>query len=336
MNSNKRKNILKSKTIIIAALIIAAAAFAVSLCTGKYTISAADIAEILSGSHGNQMSVNVFYKLRLPRTMMTVLAGAGLSTAGFVFQSVFKNPLASPDIIGVTTGANAGAAFCIVFLSGNMLSVVFGSFTGAILALVFVLALVRMSGSDNILTYVLSGIVIGAVSSGAIMVLKYFSDPENQLGSIEYWTMGSLGGMTSDKLKIMLPFFIIGMAGLYLMRWQIFVLSLSDEEGMTLGIPVERSRYMILFFSALVVGSVVSVTGLISFVGLIPPHIARSMLKKNDIDTLILSGITGGILLTLSDCLSRILLLSELPISIITSFIGAPYLAALVIRQKKI
>jgi len=167
------------------------------------------------------------------------------------------------------------------------------------------------------------------------MTIKYFADPENQLGAIEYWTMGSFGGITLEKLKIVLPFFLMGMVGIIIMRWKIYVLSVSDEEAKSLGISVNRSRLLILLFSTLVVASIVSVTGLISFIGLIPPHIARSILKKHNFKTVLFSGLVGAILMAFSDCLARILLPSELPISIITSFIGAPYLAFLVMKNKK-
>lgn len=332
---NIREKNLKSNELITVASIMVFVSFLLSIFVGKYSLSAIDIIEILKGSHENQMSVNVFYMLRLPRSIMVVIAGIGLSVAGSVYQTIFKNPLASPDIIGVTSGANAGAAFSIVLLSGNVFSVAFGSFIGGLLALFFVVGLVKLSNSDNILTYVLLGIVINAICNGFIMILKYFSDPENQLGAIEYWTMGSFGGINTEKVKIVLPFFLLGMIGIFLMRWKINILSISDEEGTSLGISVEKSRYLILFFSTLVVASVISVTGLISFIGLIPPHIARSILKRNDLKTIIFSGLLGAILLTLSDCLTRILLPSELPISIITSFIGAPYLAVLVCKKKK-
>jgi iron complex transport system permease protein len=321
--------------VLMGAFLVVISAFILSIHVGKYKITTDDIVRILKGIHEDKMTVNVFYMLRLPRSIMVILAGIGLSTAGSVYQTIFKNSLASPDIIGVTSGANVGAAFSIVFISGSVFSVAFGAFLGGILALAFVIGLVKVSKSDNVLGYVLSGIVINAITNGILMTIKYFADPENQLGAIEYWTMGSFGGITSEKLKIILPFFVIGMAGIVIMRWKIYILSVSDEEAKSLGISVNRSRLLILLFSTLVVASIVSVTGLISFIGLIPPHIARSILKKNDFKTVLFSGLVGAILMAFSDCIARILLPSELPISIITSFIGAPYLAFLVMKNKK-
>lgn len=324
----------KSNMVLIGAFLAVIVTFLVSIHVGKYRITTEDIFRILDGTHDNEMTINVFHKLRLPRSIMVILAGIGLSVAGSVYQTLFKNSLASPDIIGVTSGANVGAAFSIVFVSGSVFSVAFGAFMGGVLALIFVIGLVKVSRSDNILSYVLSGIVINAISNGILMTIKYFSDPENQLGAIEYWTMGSFGGITLEKLKIIFPFFFIGIMGIFMMRWKIFVLSVSDEEAKSLGIAVNKSRLFILLFSTLIVASIVSITGLISFIGLIPPHIARSILKKNDFKTIVFSGLIGAILMALSDCLARILLPSELPISIITSFIGAPYLALLVMKNR--
>jgi len=335
MDKTIKSDILKSNIINTMAFFIVIALFFLSIRVGKYSLSTEDILKVIQGSHENQIAVNVFYTLRLPRSIMVILAGMGLSISGSVYQTLFKNSLASPDIIGVTSGANVGAAISIVILSGKVLSVAFCSFLGGVLALTFVIGLVKLSRTDHVLNYVLSGIVINAICNGILMTIKYFADPENDLGTIEYWTMGSFGGITLEKLRIILPFYIIGMAGIFLMRWKIQVLSIGDEEVRSLGISVERSRYLILLFSTLVVASIVCVTGLISFIGLIPPHIARSILKKNDFRTIVFSGFIGAILMTLSDCIARTIMPSELPISIITSFIGAPYLALLVCKNKK-
>ncbi len=336
MKNAGKHYISQSNKVNIIAFLLVMASFVLSITIGKYSLTIDDIVKILKGTHENQMTVNVFYMLRLPRSIMVILAGIGLSAAGSVYQTLFKNSLASPDIIGVTSGASVGAAFSIVFVSGTMLSVAFGAFFGGIIALIFVIGLVKLSKADNVLNYVMSGIIINAVCNGILMAIKYFSDPENELGAIEYWTMGSFGGITSDKLKIILPFFIIGLVGIYLLRWKIYVLSVGDEEAKSLGVSVEQSRYLILLFSTLVVASIVSVTGLISFIGLIPPHIARSIRKRNDFKTVVFSGLIGAILIALSDCIARTVLPSELPISIITSFIGAPYLALLVCKNKKV
>ena len=335
MNNIKSHNDFKEEFLFLTAFILVIISFIMSICIGKYNLPIQDIYKILKGTHDNAMSINVFYTLRLPRSIMVILAGIGLSVAGSIYQTIFKNPLASPDIIGVSSGANVGAAASIVFFSGGVMSVAFGAFIGGMFAVLCVVGIVKLSRIDGILTYVLAGIVINAISQGSIMTLKYFADPEKQLGAIEFWSMGSFGSVTMEKLSIILPFFAFGSIGLFLYRWKINMLSISDEEAKTMGISVERSRYIILFFTTLVVSSIVSVTGLISFIGLIPPHIARFIFKKNDFKTIIFSGLIGAILLTFGDCIARSVISSEIPISIITSFIGAPYLAMIVCMRNK-
>jgi len=335
MNNTKNNGVFKSKIIYIIALIFVMVSFIMSISIGKYNLSMIDIYKILKGTHENTMAINVFYTLRLPRSIMVVLAGIGLSMAGSIYQTIFKNPLASPDIIGVSSGANVGAAASIVFFSGGLMTVAFGAFIGGMFAVLCVVGIVKLSRLDGILTYILAGIVINAISQGLIMSLKYFADPEKHLGAIEFWSMGSFGSVTMGKLSVIFPFFLFGILGMFLFRWKINMLSINDEEAKTIGISVERSRYIILFFTTLVVASIVSVTGLISFIGLIPPHIARFILKKNDFKTTVFSGLIGAILLTLADCIARSVISSEIPISIITSFIGAPYLAILVCMRNK-
>lgn len=331
----KDDNSLKIKSLFAISIVIVILLFLLSIGTGKYSLSLEDIIKIVTNNHENQMAINVFYNLRVPRSIMVVLGGIGLGMAGSVFQTIFKNPLASPDIIGVTSGANVGAAISIVLLSGTTFSVAFGAFLGGLASILFVIGMVRISNTKDIQTFVLLGIVINAISNGIIMTLKYFADPENELGAIEFWTMGSFGSVTEEKVKIIFPIYCIGIIGILIMRWTINVLSLSDDEGRTLGISVEKMRFIVLFFSTLVVASIVSITGLISFVALIPPHIARTILKRNDFKTTIFSGLLGATLMALSDILARLLLPSELPISIITSFIGAPYLGFLVYKRNK-
>ena len=285
------------------------------------------------GKEVDPMTRNVFYTLRLSRTIMAFIAGIGLSVSGSVYQTVFKNPLATPDIIGVSSGANLGAAVAISFLAGGTTTIAISAFIGGIVAVSLALFLTRISKNKGVSTFVLAGIVIGSLSQGLIMMIKFFADPERQLAAIEFWSMGSFASITSDKLISILPFFIVGIIGLILLRWQINILSLSDEEGRSLGVRVGVVRVGIMIFATLVVASIVSITGLITFIGLVAPHLARMILKKNDTRTMILSGLIGASLLLIADTLARSLGSSEIPISILTTFIGAPFLAYLMSRM---
>lgn len=317
----------------IVATILLVAAFVTSIGVGKYPISLNNMVDILLNRPVDSLTRDVFYTLRLSRTIMAMVAGIGLAVSGSVYQTVFKNPLATPDIIGVSSGANLGAAIAISFLAGGTVTIAISAFLGGIIAVSMALFLTRISKNKGISTFVLAGIVIGSLSQGLIMMIKFFADPERQLAAIEFWSMGSFASITSDKLISILPFFIVGIIGLILLRWQINILSLSDEEGRSLGVQVGIARVAVMICATLVVASIVSVTGLITFIGLVAPHLARMIIKKNDTGTMILSGLIGAILLLVADTLARSVASSEIPISILTTFIGAPFLAYLMSRM---
>lgn len=305
---------------------LVAAAFAVSVCVGKYPLSLMEIWTILTGGEIAEIKRSVFYTLRLPRTWMALLAGVGLGMAGAVYQIIFKNPLAAPDIIGVANGANLGAAVAIVLFGYNTLFTAASAFVGGMLVVMLVIALVRATGNPSTTTYILGGIILKAVSEACIMLLKFFADPERQLAAIEYWSMGSLGNVTAFKLLVILPFFLVGLTGLVLMRRQVALLGLEEEESRTLGVRVGLIRVTVLGFSTLLIASVICLTGLISFVGLIAPHIARLILKRTSFAACILASLAGAFILLVADCLARSIHSAEIPISILTTFIGVPCL----------
>ena len=306
MNSKIKNRLTPILFAVITAAVITAAV--VSVCVGKYTITTADIQAILKGEQVQAMTRKVFTTLRLPRTVMALIAGIGLGIAGSVYQIIFKNPLASPDIIGIAGGANLGAAVAIVSVStSGMIAIAAGAFWGGLIAVVCVMLLVKATRSRSTSTYVLAGIVINAISKAAIMALKYFADPENELLSIR-------------------PMFLIGLAGILLLRRQIELMSLSDNECRALGVRLRPVRAAVLALSTLMVGSIISVTGLISFAGLIAPHTARLMLRRNDSTTIIMSGLVGAFVVLTADILARVLYSAELPISILTTVIGVPIL----------
>ena len=325
MNSKIKNRLTPILFAVITAAVITAAV--VSVCVGKYTITTADIQAILKGEQVQVMTRNVFTTLRLPRTVMALIAGIGLGIAGSVYQIIFKNPLASPDIIGIAGGANLGAAVAIVSVStSGMIAIAAGAFWGGLIAVVCVMLLVKATRSRSTSTYVLAGIVINAISKAVIMALKYFADPENELAAMEYWEMGTFGNTTLSKLLSIRPMFLIGLAGILLLRRQIELMSLSDNECRALGVRLRPVRAAVLALSTLMVGSIISVTGLISFAGLIAPHTARLMLRRNDSTTIIMSGLVGAFVVLTADILARVLYSAELPISILTTVIGVPIL----------
>ena len=300
-----------------------------SVITGQYPLT---LKGLLSG---DTMSIMVFKRLRLPRAIMGVIGGFGLSISGYIYQLIFKNPLASPDIVGVSSGASAGAALAIVAVSASVPVISISAFIGAVTALIITLLTAYLVPGRNSYTIVLAGIAIHSVAQTILMFLKLAADPEKQLASIEYWIMGSLNGISRDSLAI--PF-LTTLAGFIIMAMlyrQVLILSTSEEEAVSLGVNVTSLRFIILMLATLIVSSIICVTGLISFIGLIAPHIARLLTKRNDIFTYITSGFTGAILLTLADILARSVSSSELPVSIFTSLLGAPLLIILLIRANK-
>lgn len=308
--------------------------FAVSLCVGKYHLSLGDILAIMTFRNTATMASNVFFKLRLPRTVMAMLAGAGLGLAGAVYQTVFKNPLASPDIIGISSGANLGAAVAIVIASQSMLGVGLGAFAGGVCAVLFVMLLVKATNANTTSTYVLSGIIISSVAKAMIMMLKYYADSDSELAAIEYWTMGSLASITINKLLGVLGFWLVGFVGTMFLSRQVQLLSLNEDECRALGVNITKVRAMVLGFSTLLVSSVISVTGLISFSGLIAPHIAAFITKTKNKNYLWISSLIGACVLLISDIFARGLSTSEIPISILTTIIGVPVLVFFMLRRK--
>lgn len=300
-----------------------------SVITGQYPLT---LKSLLSG---DTMSIMVFKRLRLPRALMGVIGGFGLSISGYIYQLIFKNPLASPDIVGVSSGASAGAALAIVAVSASIPVISISAFIGAVTALIITLLTAYLVPGRNSYTIVLAGIAIHSVAQTILMFLKLAADPEKQLASIEYWIMGSLNGISMDSLAIPFLTTLAGFIVIALLYRQVLILSTSEEEAVSLGVNVTSLRFIILMLATLIVSSIICVTGLISFIGLIAPHIARLLTKRNDIFTYITSGFTGAILLTLADILARSVSTSELPVSIFTSLLGAPLLIILLIRANK-
>lgn len=309
-----------------AALVLTGAAFAASLAVGRYPI---DWAQLMADG----MDRRVFLTLRLPRTCMALLAGFALGVAGSVYQAVFQNPLAAPDIIGVSSGASVGAAAAILLFGGGVVLTALLAFAGGMAAVLVVLSLAGFARRQGVTGIVLAGIAVNALTESLLMLMKLTADPEKQLAAIEFWTMGSFADVTLQKLCGVLPLAVIGLAGLFLLHRQILLLGLSEDEARMLGVPVGMMRRVVLLLATLVTGVVVSVTGLISFIGLLAPHIARLLARSSRFSTTVLSGIVGGALLLCADILARSIGSSEIPVSIITSLLGAPFLFWLMCKR---
>lgn len=321
-------HITKTKSYSLIGIFLLLSITFLSLFIGKYPLS---LEKLIAG---DPLQWRVFLTLRCSRTLVGCIGGFALGITGFVYQTVFRNSLASPDIIGVSSGASAGAAMGILFFS-SAIAITISAFTGAIISTILSLALANMDKHGKSSTIVLSGIAVNSLAQTFLMYMKLTADPERELASIEYWLMGSLSGISLYSLKTNLLLCVLGTIVLCYLHRQIVLLSTEEGEARMLGVPVNILRLIILFTATLIVASVISLTGLISFVGLLAPHGARLLTKNNRLETMILSGIIGGILLCASDILARSLASTELPISIFTSLLGAPFLIFLVVRERR-
>lgn len=326
MNSSMALPISFRKQIIpIGAVILTALTF-ISLFVGKYPLSL----ELLLA--GDPMQRKVFFTLRLTRTVTAVIGGMAFGVSGFVFQTVFRNPLASPDIIGVSSGASAGAAAGILFL-GSAAAITLSAFAGSLLAVAAALLFSSMDQSRRKSTIVLSGIAVHALAQTALMCMKLMADPERELASIEYWIMGSLSDIGAKPVWGNLTVSVLGMVILFLLHRQLLLLSMDEDEARMLGVSVGVMRLISLVVGTVTISCIVCMTGLVSFIGLLAPHCARLILRSNGPKTMLLSGISGGILFCIADILARSAASSELPVSIFTSLLGAPALVILALRK---
>ena len=318
----------KTKALCTAGAVLLTVLAAASLFVGKYPLSAEKLLA------GDELQRRVFWTLRCSRTIVGVVGGFALGAAGFVYQTVFRNPLASPDIIGVSSGASAGAAAGILFLSGAA-AVTASAFAGALLAVVLALTLSGLDQRGRNSTIVLAGIAVHSLAQTALMCMKLTADPERQLASIEYWIMGSLNGISLHSIGGNLVLCAVCLTALFLLHRQVILLCAEEGEARMLGVDVGRLRLVILLIATLVVSSVVSLSGLISFVGLLAPHGARLLTRDNRVGTMLLSGLLGGCLLCGADILARSIAATELPVSIFTSLLGAPFLIFLIVKGRK-
>ena len=300
-----------------------------SVLSGQYPLTIHDLMS------GEERSLMVLKRLRIPRTFMGLIGGFGLGISGFLYQMIFKNPLASPDIVGVSSGSSAGAAFAIVLFSSFAPIVSVTAFIGGMLALSVTMLVSYLVPGKNSYTIVLAGIAIHSVAQTVLMLLKLTADPEKQLASIEYWMMGSLNGVSVDSLYSPLVITVLGfLTALFLFR-QLQILSFHEEEAVSLGVNVTLLRFLLLAVATLMVSSILCVTGIISFIGLLAPHAARLLTGRNDLASFTFSGLIGGIIMTISDILARIVSSAELPVSIFTSLLGAPLLIFLLIQANR-
>ncbi len=316
-------------------------AFVLSLFAGRLPINGGEMWTIATTWLGGgpmpeflEAKAMVLLMVRLPRCLMALLAGAGLSIAGASYQAMFRNPLVSPDILGVSAGCTVGAAVGLVLPGSNMALVQVFAFTGGLIAVGMAMGIARLVAVRPMLVLVLAGLVVTAIFNAVLMMVKYVSDPFNQLPAIVFWTMGSLSRVTWDDLQTAAPIIFAGLFVVHSLRFRLNVLSLGDNQAKSLGQNPGLLRLLFIAISSLIVGLIVSTCGQIAWIGLVIPHIARTLAGPNHERMIPVSIVFGALFLLLADDLARSLTSAELPLSVITAMAGAPLFAYLLYRNR--
>jgi iron complex transport system permease protein len=324
------------------ALLGIVAIFMAAFAFGKYPISIVDLLRSifarLTGADAElpEAIEIVIWNIRLPRIVAGMLIGAALAAAGAAYQNMFRNPLVSPDILGVSAGAGFGATIGIFF--GLPLTVIqvlaFVCGLAAVGVVYGVSGLVRRH--DPVLVLVLAGIAVGTLLNAGVSLLKILSDPHSQqLSNIVFWLLGSLNGVNSRDLASAVPLVLIGLVPMILLRWRVNLLSLPDEEAAALGIEVARLRMVLIIAATLVTATVVSIAGIVGWVGLVVPHAARFLVGPNFSRLLPASLLLGAGFVVGTDILARTLVVIELPLGIVTAMVGAPFFLYLLAHTGK-
>jgi iron complex transport system permease protein len=313
------------------ALIVLAAGLVVAFTIGRYPVSLAELLDVLwSRALGRTPSVpaaveNVVLLVRGPRVMAALLVGSALAVAGTAFQGLFRNPLVSPDILGASSGAALGAVIGIFFSLG-VLGIELLAFVGGLAAVAAVYVIGSMLRSrDPILVLVLAGVVIGSLLGAGVGLVKYLADPYNQLPAMTFWLLGSLAATSVSDLLPLLGPVAIGTAVLVALRWRMNVMSLPDEEARALGVSTGPLRIAIVAAATLVTSASVATSGIIGWIGLVVPHLARALVGPDFPKLLPASALLGGGFLLFIDTLARTAAPIEIPLGILTAVIGTPF-----------
>ncbi|MBR6790449.1 MAG: iron ABC transporter permease [Oscillospiraceae bacterium] len=328
----KKSNICWIIGIPVTALIFSVLA----LGMGQFSMTPGEVMAVLlpnafPGIETTNTMHTVVLNIRLPRILLALLAGAGLSVAGAAFQALFSNPLATPDTLGVATGASFGAVLAILFGLSAMTIQLFALGTG-LLAVALVYIVGRTRGGSPMIMIVLAGMVISALFSALVSLIKYVADPQDVLPAITFWMMGNMQNATWETLLLGIPFIVGGIIIVFLFRWKLNAMSLPEDEATALGIPVRRIRVIVTIGATMITASVVSMCGLISWVGLLIPHISRMIFGSSNKRVIPAAIGLGAVFMVVIDTAARCLTAAEIPVSILTAVIGAPFFIILLRR----
>lgn len=274
------------------------------------------------------MAKTVIFKVRLPRILLALAAGAGLACSGAAFQGLFSNPLATPDTLGVASGASFGAVLAMMF-HWNLLGIQALALCFGLISCFLTYQISRIKGKSSIIMIILSGMVISSLFQALVSIVKYVADPEDELPSITYWLMGSMSSITYNSLVLGVPFILLGLIVIWALKWRLNILSLNEDEAKSMGMNIKVIRLFIILASSLITASVISMCGQVGWVGLLIPHISRMLLGSNNKTVVPLSISFGAIFMAIIDTFARSASSAEIPISILTAIIGAPVFISL-------
>ena len=314
-------------------------AFIISFALGRYPVGPGELIKVLFNRitpiaiTWDTVIETVVFQIRLPRITAAMVIGAALTASGAAYQGMFRNPLISPDILGASAGAGFGAALAI-YLSLGIIGIQIFSFIGGLIAVMLTCMLSSRIRHDPTLALVLTGILVGTIFSSCLSLTKYLADPYDKLPTITFWLMGSLASIRPRALAMASIAITIGAVPIYLLRWRINVLSMGEDEARVLGVNTRRMRQVIIFGATLMTSASVAVSGMIGWVGLIMPHLARLIVGLDYRKLLPYSMVLGSTYLVMVDNLARMLTQEELPLGILTSVIGAPFFMYLLLYGK--
>ncbi|XWY19992.1 FecCD family ABC transporter permease [Bisgaard Taxon 45] len=303
-----------------------------SMSWGRFSIPVIEVIHTLLLQNANETQHAIIFNLRLPRIFAAILVGGALAIAGVTYQGIFRNPLVSPDILGVSNGACVGAAIAIL-LGTNIFGIQVFAFLGGLCAVMLTMNLPRLIKRDSTIILVLSGIIVSGFMLSTLGLIKYLANPETQLADIVYWQLGSLTKANFHYLIMLSPIIISTALLLYLLRWRINVLSLGDREAQLIGANIRMERHIMVINATLLTSAAVCLSGTIGWLGLIIPHLSRLFIGDNNLNSLPLAAMIGAIFLLIIDTLARNLYIQEIPLGILTGFIGAPFFAWVLIKQ---
>lgn len=313
------------------------ALFLLSFVVGRYGVPLGQVVRILlSGmlpleqTWTDNMAIAVL-NVRLPRILLACLVGCGLSAAGTGYQTVFQNPMAAPDILGASSGACFGAALAIMTGQSAVMITVF-AFLASLLSVALVYLVGNRTRGNRVVNLLLAGIMVGSLFSACTSYIKLVADPTNQLPQITYWLMGSLSGTRMGTVKFAAVCMAVGLVPLLLLRWRMNLLTLSPDEARAMGVHTDRLRLAVILSSTVLTAAAVSVSGMIGWVGLVIPHLSRRIVGSDCRRLMPMACLFGAAFLLLVDNMARCLTATEIPIGILTAFVGAPFFIYLMVR----